>query len=725
MNLVEVCICDQVFVIAYDADTTIARLAETALAEYQAAFYENVPSKVKYVQDTKKRILSGTLLVSDSSVEKSLIVELIDSGAGGARRPLKDDICGQYRMWQEYSAARAKQCLESMADSPNRVDPNENFLDMLQDLRRSRFEEVQRHTVDALSLLLDYFRNKKFGMFAMQELQLVVHESAYRDVALAALRKISTSRTVHKYIYPVSRLMKDMSRLLRQFDESVQAEFFDLHDYLENAISNMTDEGASDELRAAENNSRSPRRCSADSGALFRDLSLEADPKDSSMEREASDDASKAKPEETKADTGAAAVDRVVSLLVSEEVKNRQYAIQKAVDIVWRFAIDQSSESGTSILELKMNRFVSALLACMKASLKPSATPRSKATAEAKAAGGSTGQAKATIVASLALNSPNSDVMTVQLSLRCLGLLSICRPRAVREVLLYHHHSAGNYCKLLTTIAHAKDPFADLDTNGDNKLEILVALMKIDIPRYQAACLCCGIAGTASINQMPVAEIASLLLLLVMKDESTLYTENSFFPSNARLFNENDALEGIGFDLSTDARWASAAPDGCGIKLEAGAISQLLQTEFRGNRNSVSALLSPLRVEFSLAYLLHLCILSGSAAMNPVEKGQKLTFSRDETQPWGERPGQPSPQSSAQEELIKMFTGLDFGLCKLVWKWVSSSCRRSATLATYILGTVATNTTIRKFFLQHRSTISKVNQHMISIHQFFFLNVSL
>lgn len=699
MNLVEVTICDQVFVIAFDADTTIARLAEVALAEYQAAFFERVPSKVKYVQDHKRRILSGTLLVADDSVEKALIVELIDSDAGGARRPPKDDVCGQFRMWQEYSAIRAKQCLESMADSPSRVDPSNDFLDMLQDLRRSRFQEVQTHTVEALCHLLDYFRNKKFTMFAMQELQMVVNESVFPNVALAALRKISTSRTCHRFIFPSSRLAKDIDRVLKLFDESVHSEFFDLLDYLESEAAQKIDFIADEELRTAERNSRCPAKGSTYGNFKDDDLTPQADAKEvqprpeitnKESEKSASDD-----PELT-----AANVDRILSCLTAEEQKNRQYGIRKAVALVWWFAAESSDVTICSIVESKLSRLVGSLLACLKMSLKPDAAPRSR---DAKDGGnGSVEQAKATLVAAMALSSPLTDILTVQLALRCLCLVSICRPRLVRHVLLRHQHSSGNYCKLLTTLAHSRDSYSHIDTNGDGKVEDLVKMMKSHIAKYKRKAVCYGISGVSGIYALPVADAASMLLLVAMKEENVLPDHEKEIEldeqyihdtdSGSMCFNEIDALESSGFDMSADAKWSSGAADGCGIKLEPRAVAQLLQTDTIGDRNSIAALMAPLRVEFALAYLLHTSLLVTAK----VHSGGRDSQSG-------------RPDMDASSDIYSMLSSHDFNISKLLWRWLSSGCRRVSTLATSILANVTTNTVIRSFFLQNRSTVPKVN----------------
>jgi hypothetical protein len=741
MNLIEVTICDQVFVIAYDEDTTISVLADIALAEYQAAFFERVPSKVKFVHDTKKRILSGTLLVSDGRVEKSLLVELIDSesaGAGaGARRAPTDDICSQYRMWQEYTASRAKQCLETMADSPKREDPSDSFLDMLQDLRRSRFEEVQGHTVGALSVLLDYFRHKKYTMFAMQELQCIVHESVFSEVALTALRKISTSRTSHKYIYPTSRITRDVARLVKHFDEDVQAEFFDLHDYLDSAAANKMDAAASPELMEAERNSRCPRQAPTEA-ALGPDmddrggaLSLEAEAKDSGGSGGAA--AGEKGETDSPSDTTSAAanIDRIISLLVSDELKNRQYAIRKAVILVWTFA-EHPSAPASSALEHRLGKLATALLTCMKSSLKPSGGPRSAKAADAKDA--AKDQVKTTLVASLVLQSVNSDLLTVQLCLRCICLLSVCQPVIVRAVLLGRNHSAGSYCKLLTTLAHSKDPFEEVDTDGDDTLVSLVRRMRSDIIGLKTVVRLSGLSSTASICSLHIAEACSMLLLLAMKEEDAAL--NSFRRQRASIdhstnanavagnasdiqsdhsdngehnFNECDALESIGFDMGADARWAD--PDIGGIKLEPRAIIQLLQTEVSASRSnsdqSARGALSPMRVEFALACLLHMSISSGNKTSSQAD--YKPSFSRDDTHEWTRSPPPPEQAQSAQEELAKALCIQDFALCKLLWKWLSSDCRRSAVLSMYILGNVTASTSIRSFFLHHRSTVSKVS----------------
>jgi hypothetical protein len=641
MNLVEVTVGENVFVIPYEDSTTVAQLADTALGEYQKAFFERVPGKVKYVQDSRRRILAGSLLVSDQSVDKSLVVELTEGYIEG-RAPLNNDICEQYCMWQTYTSARAKKVIDTMVDSPSKAEPGDEFLSMLQDLKYSRFEPVQADVVDSLGMILMYFRTKKFGSFAILELQHIVRHSVFANVALNALRKISTSRTAHKFI-DTRRLLEDMPKVLEKFGDDVQSEFFDLYDYLDSSAASSSAAVEPSPNSALSVAAIAPRPPSSLLSAAIPSAAVAPAPL--AMAEEPHQDAS---------DSGSGLRSRILALLVSADVKNRQYAVGKVVQLLWDREGTERSLWGRDDWEA----LCGALLKCVKMSLKPPQAkfiqPAPGSTAEKSAGGPSVlvmqkmiETIRAAHVASLALSSADSDVVSVLFCLRSLCIIGSRDPAVVVAALL---NGDAAHCRLLGTLMHATgDLTAGVSSSAAALLKATSTGIEDDRVPYGRS--------TSSISRLSIGDASALCLLIAMNSAA-------------------DRLAGGGYDLRGNARWSSR------LKLENRTLVMFIQEEDY----------SP-RAEVAMVYLLNLvhCCLPGdqqSAEANSARRGD-------------------DKDGPVDVDVIQMLTDQDFAVLKNLWKWALAGIRRMCLLSLQVLSAVSTNSSVQ-MFLNERKASSKV-----------------
>jgi hypothetical protein len=652
MNLIEVSICDRVFVIPYDDHLTISGLGEIALYEYQNAFYDRGLSKVKFVQDGKNRILAGTLLVNDQSVEKKLTVELIDNDNSNMNNNIinqkwqsKDDICEQYMSWQKHTASRAKKVLEAMADSDSRIDPSDEFIDMLRDLRKSRFEIVQQLIVECFSLMLDYFRVKKYTSCAMYELQCVVKESNYANAIMMALKKISTSRTMYKYIQEPKLFLSDVQKHLSNYDESIQRDYFELYDYLEEA-QNTVDSGGIQ--NTADNQ-------------LILDMNHNV-----SMER-------------------------LLSLLVSDINQNRSYALYKIGNVIVSYYNGIEKDRNA----INWHKVIESILSCIKKSLKP---PNSKFRS-ASHSDGNAGHVtmvetiRAAYVATLALNSVESNLNLVSVSLLILCAIASLVPILLNETL--SKKDLHTFCKLLTTLAHA--PTDVTVVIGDEP--------KLDgIKRFVASKLWnCG-----ENSKIPcIADLSSYILLFVAKDDIGLQVLENLaidrlshpdvinFDSISRITKH----ETCGFDVRPEAKWCS--PDNAGaMKIENRALQLLIKYE---NTYGTSSKSLAFHVDLGLIFLLQLSLKGIDDNSKNLSVGRSSFVAPASID---------SDRAKTSDDITRLLADNQYELLKQLWGFSNGKFRLSSQLSIQILSVVSTLSVVQSFFSK-KSFFTQVNFFLI------------
>jgi hypothetical protein len=450
---------------------TVAELAARALLEFQTAFSEEPPSKVRFVRDAQGRILSGALLLRSVNFSEGvgrLTVDLVDASAGGNRGALSDDICEQYMHWQLHTARRARDSLLRIADA-GAAEPSADFLALLRDLRAARWEEVQIIVVEALSAILDFFRQPTLVRFATQELQSLLRDSEHAAVTVASFRKIAHSRTAYRHIEK-PLLVKTMTKALNLMKQSqIEQECLDLFDYLEEAAAPP---GAPGEAIDISNN--------------FDEKSMPNDQY----------------------------VGQLLKWLVSDAAKQRHFALQKVVRLVWAHA-DQHGERTFALTDFQWFQIVEHALLCLKLSLRPSSVKLGTVRAPQRRGSSSlpavraVESVRAMQVARAALTSEDSDVVSAQLILHTLSMIGCMHPSIIRNVLL---NIDVAFCKLLTTLCHSEE----LAGVGYAKSSWHFELAELT----KRKCLF-SIRGYSknpiSVGDMSISDCCSFLLLLAMK----------------------------------------------------------------------------------------------------------------------------------------------------------------------------------------------------------------
>jgi hypothetical protein len=464
----------------------VAELAAQALLEFQTAFPEEPPSKVRFLRDNQGRILSGALLLRSVDLGEGvgrLTVDLVDAAASGNRAALVDDICEQYMRWQVHTARRARDSLLRVADagaaererSGGASEPTADFLALLRDLRAARWEEVQIIVVEALSIIMDFFRQPNLVQFAMQELQAMLRDSEHASVTVASFRKIAHSRTAYRHI-DKPLLVKTMVKALNLMKQTqIEQESLDLFDYLE-------------------------EEAAAPPGALMEDKHTTEFLNNFDVKSIPSDKY----------------VDQLLSWLVSDVLKQRHFALQKIVRLIWAHA-SQHEERAFPLTDFQWLQIVEKCLLCLKISLRPSKLDTARVTQRRSPSSLPAVQAvesvRAMQVARAALTSEDSDVVSAQLILHMLSMIGCMHPAIIRNVLL---HIDVSFCKLLTTLCHSEDLAGVGYPKSSWQFELA------ELTKKSCIYFVGGYSkNPISVGDMSISDCCSFLLLLAMKKSDT------------------------------------------------------------------------------------------------------------------------------------------------------------------------------------------------------------
>lgn len=515
---------------------SVAQLASQALLEFQTAFPEEPPSKVRFVRDAEGRILSGALLLRSVHLGDGigrLTVDLVDAASNGNRVLMTDDICEQYMRWQVHTARRARDCLLQIADAGSAqrlrtggvAKPSADFLALLRDLRSARWEDAQMLVVEALSAVLEYFRQPHLIRFAVQELQCLLRDSEHESVIVASFRKIAHSRTAYRHI-DKGLLVKTMNKALNLMTKvQIEQESLDLFDYLEEVAAPAS--GAPSSTGAIDINNFDERSMSH--GQY---------------------------------------IEQLLKWLVSDELKHRHFALQKVIRLVWAHASERT-ERAIPLSDFQWFQITETGLSCLKLSLRPSSTklkverPSQRRGASSLPAVRAVESVRAMQVARAALTSEDSDVVSAQLILHMLSMIGCIQPSIIRSVLL---NIDVSFCKLLTTLCHSEDMpgvgYAKSSWHFDIA-ELTKQKCLFSINGYSK--------NPISVGNMSIADCCSFLLLLTMRksdaprpwesgplDDSAAYIGSLAMDPQMPPESSNKWRGGAeDFDVSRSAPWSS------------------------------------------------------------------------------------------------------------------------------------------------------------------------
>jgi hypothetical protein len=425
-HIVEVNFLDQTLLLTCETTTTISELGNLALLEYEQAYVNDTPKTIKYIKDSKGRILSGTIQLIALNLEKCVDVVLNEESSSDARALDPKSIKSMYARWQLYTSRQMEMYFQSLSAGGS---PSTESLQLLDDLKHTKSGEVQNSVLKSYELALTKVRNNFVVQAVAEGIQQIFRSTESADIALASLRLLQVCQAKPECSLDSVALIQDVRSAIKRFPQR------------EGDIISLCESVGVPPTHAT---LFSPPIASPGAGPV--DLSRSALTTDAaaaslgrSMGATALAGAGPMAPAETTgrpSSSGGMSLDRVVELLSSEDPRCRSFALDK-IDKRGEFGGgDTVGGGGDSFIQSvvtacedstsrnsppRMNGAITllrALFTCLKASLQPPEKPPSRKEA-------SRCTPLAYLVADSTLRSEGTQLSAAMGSLRCIYKLIV------------------------------------------------------------------------------------------------------------------------------------------------------------------------------------------------------------------------------------------------------------------------------------------------------------
>lgn len=419
----EVKFLDQILLLTCETATTISELGNLALLEYEQAYVNDTPKTIKYIKDSRGRILSGTIQLIALNLEKCVEVVLNEENSSDSRALDPKSVKNMYCRWQLYTSHQMEMYFQGLSPGGS---PSTESLQLLDDLKHTQSADVQSSVLKSYEIGLAKVRNGFVIQAVADGIQHIFRSTNSSDIALASLHLLQTCQSKPECSLDSAALIQDIRSAIKRFPKQ------------EGDIVALCESVGVPPAQATLVSPPSPSLHTGTPSTISRPA-LGVAP--CSLGRQGGAAVGANDTTIRPSSIGGMSLDRVVELLNSDDVRCRSFALDK-IDKRSEFADGgnelRDEESGVSFIQSLVDTckdnspnsshsstrlngpiiLLRALFACLKASLQPPDKPPSRKDV-------SRVTPMAYLVAESTLRSESTQLAAAMASLRCIYKLIV------------------------------------------------------------------------------------------------------------------------------------------------------------------------------------------------------------------------------------------------------------------------------------------------------------